>query len=86
MIRYGLSVYVGRRLLQNIYHVAPEATVMSVHAAGTQYDEYVGRQYGFSNTAPKSPVVTLYLFDRASQNDVFKLEKAGPFRSAIRIV
>ena len=71
---------------QDNYHVAPDGTLASVQAAGTQYDEYVGRQYGLSNIASRSPVVTLYFLDRASQNDELPFEKAGPSRSAVQIV
>ena len=76
----------GKPILTRYYHDAPDGTLASVHAAGTQYEERPGWQYGFPNTASKSPVVTLYLLDIASQKDELIEEKAGSSRSASRIV
>ena len=63
--------------MRDLYHVALGGTLIREHAAGAQYDNVLGSQYGFPNKAPRSPVVIPYFFDRKSQNDMFMLgEKA----------
>lgn len=66
------------------YQLAPDGTFMSVHAAGTQYEEAKKTQYASPMAAWRSPVVTLYLTESASH----PVPLAGmmiPFRSAAQI-
>lgn len=65
--------------------LAPEGTFMSVHAAGTQYEEAEKTQYGSPMAAWRSPVVTLYLAESAS-HPVPLVGMVMPFRSAAQIV
>lgn len=71
--------------MRRAYQLAPEGTFMSVHAAGTQYEEAEKTQYGSPMAAWRSPVVTLYLAESAS-HPVPLVGMVMPFRSAAQIV
>ena len=48
------------------YQVAPEDTLISVHAAGRQYEGAEKTQYGSPIAFWRSPVVTLYFSESVS--------------------
>ena len=67
------------------YQVAPEEILVSVQAAGKQYDGDENMQYASPITFWRSPVVTLYL-DESTSHPVPFPEKLAFVKSAALIV